>query len=352
MADDARRETYVHGYSDECSGSMATGRRSPMPPFRPQLPGMRLLDAGCGPGSITVDLAEFVAPGEVVGLDIAEEQLAVARALATRRGVANVRFERGDLYALPYPDASFDTGFAHNVLEHLRDRRRAARVRRVLRPGGGRSDNDAGTISRAIHPLRQRMVEPTRVAAHNGASFFYARHQRHLLREAGFVRTEGHGVAEVFGTPEKTRLFAAALAKNFREPALVATVLEQGWADRAELEAIAADIEAWGEDPDAYWAIMNPAALGWAGEDRAASRRRPGGLAGAGQPPDQPCVLLCFGRAAGLGAPASCAGAEAAQRHSTGDALGSVGPRHRSPAGAGRASVARTSGRSPAASSA
>ena len=46
----------------------------------------------------------------------------------------------------------------------------------------------------------------------------------------------------------------------------MATVVEQGWADRAELEAMAADFEAWGEEPDAYSAFMNPAALGWVGE--------------------------------------------------------------------------------------
>ena len=49
----------------------------------------------------------------------------------------------------------------------------------------------------------------------------------------------------------------------------MATVVGQGWADRAELEAIAADFEAWGEEPDAYWALMNPAALGWVEEGRA-----------------------------------------------------------------------------------
>src|SRR5215207_5414518 len=68
-------------------------------------PGMRLLDVGCGPGSITVGLAAVLAPGEVVGLDLRPEPLAQARAEASRRGIANVRFEVGSAYALPFPDA-------------------------------------------------------------------------------------------------------------------------------------------------------------------------------------------------------------------------------------------------------
>src|SRR5215218_2744965 len=55
-------------------------------------PGMRLLDVGCGPGSITLGLAATVAPGEVVGLDLRPEVIAQARASAAARGVANVRF--------------------------------------------------------------------------------------------------------------------------------------------------------------------------------------------------------------------------------------------------------------------
>src|SRR3712207_2477179 len=77
--------------------------------FLPYLrPGMRVLDVGCGPGTITVGLAAAVAPGEVVGVDRASRALEQARALAAERGVANVRFETADLHALPFPDAAFD----------------------------------------------------------------------------------------------------------------------------------------------------------------------------------------------------------------------------------------------------
>jgi len=66
------REIYTHGYGERVVGLMA--RRSltgTLGFLLPHLkPGMRVLDCGCGPGSITADVAELVAPGQVIGVDI------------------------------------------------------------------------------------------------------------------------------------------------------------------------------------------------------------------------------------------------------------------------------------------
>jgi SAM-dependent methyltransferase len=231
---------------------------------------MRVLDCGCGPGSITVGFAELVAPGEVVGIDLAEEQLARARRLAEQRQAGNILFERGDIYALPFPDASFDAAFAHNVLEHLRDPLRALReMRRVLPPGGvvGILDDDWGAyLLEPSTPLRRFGIDlALRVVELNGGNFLYARHQRRLLREAGFVRTEAHtGPA---AKPGYIQRFARAAAEQLRDPGFVATVLAQKWGDKETLEALANDFLAWGDDPDAFFSVASPAALGWVGDE-------------------------------------------------------------------------------------
>jgi len=106
--------------------------------FLPYLrPAMRLLDCGCGPGTITAGFAAVLHAGEVIGLDLDEAALARARATATQQQLPNIRFDVGDLYHLPYPDGSFDAVFSHAVLEHLGQPDTTLReIYRVLRPVG------------------------------------------------------------------------------------------------------------------------------------------------------------------------------------------------------------------------
>src|SRR5207344_1939871 len=86
--------------------------------------------------TITVDLARLVAPGRVVGIDRSSEVIAQASAHARDQGVT-IDVQAGDVYALQFPDASFDVVHAHQLLQHLSDPVRAlVEMRRVLRPGG------------------------------------------------------------------------------------------------------------------------------------------------------------------------------------------------------------------------
>src|ERR1700733_627303 len=75
-------------------------------------PGMSLLDAGCGPGTITVGLAPIVAPGELVALDISAEEVVRTEAAARAAGLGNLRVEVGSILELPFADHSFDAVFS------------------------------------------------------------------------------------------------------------------------------------------------------------------------------------------------------------------------------------------------
>ena len=89
------------------------------------------LDAGCGTGSLTFALAEFVA--EVVGADTNPEYLEAGRPAAPE----NVRFVEGDVMALPFGYAEFDLVCCHRVLHHVRRPELAvSELARVTRPGG------------------------------------------------------------------------------------------------------------------------------------------------------------------------------------------------------------------------
>lgn len=236
-------------------------------------PGMRLLDCGCGVGSITLDLAEIVAPAETVGIDLDDRQLELARAAAAARGLGNARFAVGSVYELPFAEASFDVVLAHALLCHLSEPLRALKeMRRVLAPGGlaAVSDDDYSTwVIAPEHSALQRVLTDLvpQVVSANGGNLYYSRNLRRLMLEAGFARSEGHSVAaEYYGTLEETRRAAFIAGRVMRNSEWAQLVLAQGWATADELEALRADVLEWGERPDAFAAVLYCAALGWVDE--------------------------------------------------------------------------------------
>ena len=235
--------------------------------FVPHLrPGMQLLDVGCGPGSITLGLAEVVAPGRVVGIDIQSLQVEQARARAAARGVATARFEIADVYRLPFPDDSFDAAFANGVLMHLREPARAlGELHRVLRPGGivGVRDPDFGaSLYAPMTPrLEQWLAMRVQVRQHNGGDPFLSRHYRRLLLEAGFVRAEASASVDSAGAPEETCGHAAFLEAQLQ--GFARTAMAEGWMDQATVDAVAAEVNAWAHRPDAFAATTWCEAVGW-----------------------------------------------------------------------------------------
>ncbi len=99
--------------------------------------GDNVLDVGCGPGTITLDVAEVVYPGNVVGLDHSEERIAKARELGEEQKSENVRFKCGDANELPFEDNKFDVVYSHTVLHYFWNPLEAlSEQKRVLRNGG------------------------------------------------------------------------------------------------------------------------------------------------------------------------------------------------------------------------
>src|SRR5690606_38227961 len=103
-------DRYTHGHHESVlrSHSWRTVENSPAY-LEPELvPGTTVLDVGCGPGTITVDIAARVHPAKVVGMDASAEVIAKATELAAERDVDNVEFVVGNAYELDYEDGTFD----------------------------------------------------------------------------------------------------------------------------------------------------------------------------------------------------------------------------------------------------
>ena len=140
MSDQTQAETaYTMGYGEEFLQML--DRRSAQTNAARLLPhltaGQRLLDFGCGPGTISMGLAKAVEPGEFHGIDMEESQIAIARSAAQAGGHDNATFHVGDVTKLPFADEYFDVAFCHTVLTHVPDTAAALKeAKRVLKPGG------------------------------------------------------------------------------------------------------------------------------------------------------------------------------------------------------------------------
>ena len=101
-------------------------------------PGMKVLDLGCGTGTLTIMLKQSAPQAQIIGLDGDENVLSLARSKASQAGV-EIQWKNGLAYDLPYPDNSFDRVVSSLVLHHLVSEAKVGAFReafRVLRPGG------------------------------------------------------------------------------------------------------------------------------------------------------------------------------------------------------------------------
>ena len=224
--------------------------------------GMDLLDVGCGPASITADLAERVAPGRVVALDAAAGALEAARATLRERGLSEqVELTSGDVMALPFEDASFDVVHAHQVLQHLADPVGAlAEMRRVTRPGGIVAVRDAVYSAMTWFPEPAGMEQWRSVymatARANGGEPNAGSRLLSWARAAGFADASASASTWCYATPAdrawQSQTWAQRCLTSFGPRAV-----ELGLADRADLETMAQAWRQWGDSEDAWFVVVH-----------------------------------------------------------------------------------------------
>jgi len=223
-------------------------------------PGMRLLDVGCGPGSITVDLAARVAPGHVTALDTSREVLAKAGALAREQGVDNVEFRTGDVYDLGVPDDRFDVVHAHQLLHHLPDPVTALReMRRVCRPGGIVAARDGDFAGNHWYPQVPELDEwldlCRRAIRANGGQPDAGRRLLSWARAAGFTDITATASLWCHATPEDRERWAGTWAGRLEQSDMGRQIVESGWVRPEDLHRLADGWRAWAEHPDAWYAV-------------------------------------------------------------------------------------------------
>ncbi len=249
---------YTHGYKlPALAGLNRRTAESHASWLLPRLkPGDRVLDAGPGPGTITLGLARAVSPGKVTGVEIGQPYVDLATETARNDNVENVEFLQGDALDLDFDDETFDVVFSFAVLEHIPEPIDALREwYRVLKPGGLIAVGSSA-VSWHAHPLDAPLGPPKmnfyyRVWETNGGHPDMAADQPQLVRRAGFQDIEIGGFFQ-HSDPQQQ---ASTWPERFRDPDFIKQAVDAGFASAEEIEEVAQEVEAWGKDPDAWYML-------------------------------------------------------------------------------------------------
>ncbi|MGC8918109.1 methyltransferase domain-containing protein [Streptomyces sp. PG2] len=265
------RETavYTHGHHESVlrSHTWRTAANSAGYLLGSLKPHMKVLDIGCGPGTITADLAELVPDGHVTGVDRAPEILEQARTTAAGRGLTNIDFAVADVHALEYPDDTFCVVHAHQVLQHVGDPVQALReMVRVTRPGGFVAVRDSDYAAMTWYPpvpgLDDWLDLYRRVARANGGEPDAGRRLYSWALEAGLTDVTATSSTWTFATEEERAWWSGLWADRTLASAYAGRATSGGHADEEQLRSVSEAWRAWGRRSDGWFAVLHAEILG------------------------------------------------------------------------------------------
>jgi ubiquinone/menaquinone biosynthesis C-methylase UbiE len=216
--------------------------------FEP-LDGMLAIDAGCGGGDVSFELAERVgAGGRVVGFDLDEAKIASARQEADRRGLGHIEFHQGSVVDA-WPAGGAALAYVRFVLTHLPEPEALlARAMDALAPGGFLVVEDidyAGHFCDPPCPAFERNRDLYIVAAQKrGADPFIGRRLVRLLETAGFADVDSSLVQPYGRTGDVKRIASLTFA------AISDSLVSSGVATAEEVAQISAELQDFAARPD------------------------------------------------------------------------------------------------------
>ena len=223
-------------------------------------PGLRLIDLGCGPGTISVGLAKAVDPGEMHGVDMEESQIDLAREVAESRRQGNATFHVGDITDLPFEDDSFDVAHVHNVLMHVPDTQTVlAEAMRVLKPGGVIGCREMVCASSYNYPdfgvLRNAwdMFEDL-LSADDGHPQMGKELKAHFV-EAGFTNPQISASFDMYSAPADLAFIFGFAQMWFLGPEITEAAIKYGASTPELIERIRSAYHRWKDHPGAICGI-------------------------------------------------------------------------------------------------
>ncbi|WPH04383.1 ubiE/COQ5 methyltransferase [Acrodontium crateriforme] len=221
----------------------------------------QILDLGCGPGSITIDLAELVPEGQVRGVDAVASVLDQARSSAASRGVNNVTFESVDANALPYADGTFDIVFCHQLLQHVQDPVGILReMKRVCNPQGIVAARESIYSSFAWYPAHLQLSAWQEIylkqAAANGGEPDAGKFLHAWAAEAGFKPADVQtSVTSWCYTGQTAKTWGDMWADRAIHSNFKPISIEKGFATEEDIQAIAKGWREWRDFEHAWFNV-------------------------------------------------------------------------------------------------
>lgn len=258
--------TYPHGHHASVlrSHSWRTALNSAAYVLPHLQPSMDILDIGCGPGTITVDLASYIPQGRITGLESAEEVLTHARALAMQKGATNVHFVVGDANSLEYPDSTFDVVMCHQVLQYMQDPVGVLKeMKRVAKVGGIVAVREADFGSFVWHPEVEGMEDwralYLKVARSKGGEPKAGRMVHAWAKKAGFPASSIQVSSSTwcYGTKEEIVWWSELWAERTVASLFATNAIDSNLANTIDLTKVAEAWLKWGEQEDAWFSVLN-----------------------------------------------------------------------------------------------
>ena len=263
MADRGPTESsYTMGYSEEFLQLLhRRNAESHAAYLLPHLkPGLRVLDFGCGPGTVSVGLARAVEPGELHGIDIEESQIDLARAAAEAGGHGNATFHVGDVTNLPFEDGYFDAAHCHAVLMHVPDTGATlSEVRRVLKPGGIIASREVFVSSSFLEPGNEGIDAAwdtfAKLLRGNGGHPEMGKELKSRFLEAGFSNVLTGGSFDFFGSADDVAFLHAFILDWFYSPRVIEAATKYGLATEQQFDEWRQGLDEWRDSEGACGAF-------------------------------------------------------------------------------------------------